>query len=43
LAANQNTDNIVLFRIDRKSGRLAPTGDDLKTPSPVCLISLRAQ
>jgi len=41
--ANQNTNNIVLFRIDPKTGRLTPTGDDLKFPSPVCLVFLQAQ
>ncbi|HXB68536.1 MAG TPA: lactonase family protein [Candidatus Acidoferrales bacterium] len=43
LAANQNTNNIVLFRIARTTGRLTPTGDDLKTPSPVCIIFLLAR
>jgi 6-phosphogluconolactonase len=42
-AANQNTNNIVLFRIDPKTGRLTPTGDDVKFPSPVCLVFLQAQ
>jgi 6-phosphogluconolactonase len=43
LAANQDTNNIVVFRIDRNTGRLTPTGDDLKTPSPVCLLFVPAQ
>ena len=38
MAANQDTDNIVIFRIDPQTGRLTPTGDNLKTPSPVCLL-----
>jgi 6-phosphogluconolactonase len=37
LAANQDTDNIVVFRIDGATGRLAPTGRSLSVPSPVCV------
>lgn len=37
LAANQMTNNIVLFRIDGTSGRLTPTGKELKVDTPVCL------
>ena len=43
LAANQNTNNIVVFRIDQKTGRLTPTGGEVKTPSPVCILFLRAR
>jgi 6-phosphogluconolactonase len=43
LAANQDTNNIVFFRIDQKTGRLTPGGAELKTPSPVCIVFLRAQ
>src|SRR5260370_5349924 len=43
LAGNQDTNNIVVFRIDQETGRLTPTGDDLKTPSPVCVLFLPAQ
>lgn len=43
LAANQDTDNLVAFSIDPKTGRLTPTGQDLKTPSPVCIIFLPVQ
>ena len=43
LAANQNTNNIVVFHIDQKTGRLTSTGEELKTPSPVCIVFLRAQ
>jgi 6-phosphogluconolactonase len=43
LAANQNTNNIVVFRIDQKTGRLTPTGGEVKTPTPVCLVFLRAR
>ena len=37
LAANQKSDNIVVFRVDRKTGRLRPTGHQASVPSPVCL------
>ena len=33
----QDSDNIVLFRIDPKTGRLTPTGQVLEVPSPVCV------
>ncbi len=36
-AANQDTDNIVLFRVDRKTGRLTPTGKQLEVGKPVCV------
>jgi 6-phosphogluconolactonase len=42
LAANQGSDNIVVFRIDRTTGQLSPTGQQVQTPSPVCLIFSRA-
>jgi len=35
--ANQDTNNVVVFRIDPNSGRLTPTGQTLHVPSPVCL------
>jgi len=34
---------MVLFRIDQKTGRLTPTGENLNVPSPVCVIFLPAQ
>jgi len=37
LVANQNTNNIVVFRIDEKTGLLKDTGRSLTIPSPVCL------
>lgn len=40
LAANQDTDNIVEFRIDQETGALQPTGVNIKTPTPVCIIFL---
>ncbi|WP_042200293.1 lactonase family protein [Paenibacillus camerounensis] len=40
LAANQDSGNIVSFRIDNDSGRLIPTGYELGAASPVCVIPL---
>jgi 6-phosphogluconolactonase len=37
LAANQDSDRIVVFRLDLKTGHLKPTGDVVQLPSPVCL------
>jgi len=37
LAENQNTNDIVEFRIDQATGRLTPTGETLRTPSPICI------
>ena len=38
LVANQNTNNIVVFRRNSKTGLLTPTGDQLEVPKPVCLV-----
>ena len=43
LAANQDSDNIVVFGIDQKTGRLRPRGDVLQVPSPVCLKFVELQ
>jgi 6-phosphogluconolactonase len=43
LAANQNTDNIVQFRIDQKTGRLTPTGTVLTVDAPVSMLFLPVQ
>ena len=43
LAANQNTNNIVVFRIDQATGRLTPTGENITTPLPVCILFMQAQ
>jgi 6-phosphogluconolactonase len=37
LVANQDSDNVVTFRIDPKTGRLIETGIEAKIPTPVCL------
>jgi 6-phosphogluconolactonase len=42
LAANQDSGNVVVFRIDKTSGKLTPTGDEIKVPFPVCVKFLSA-
>ena len=37
LAANQNTDNIVVFSIDQQTGKLQPTGRTVEVSKPVCI------
>ena len=37
LVANQLSNNIVIFRIDGRTGMLQPTGQTLSVPSPTCL------
>jgi 6-phosphogluconolactonase len=37
LAANQESGNIVVFRIDAATGRLTPTGEVVEVPAPVCI------
>lgn len=40
LAANQRTDNVVVLRIDPETGIPAPTGIQVKAPTPVCVLFL---
>jgi 6-phosphogluconolactonase len=37
-AANQDTDNIAIFKRDQKTGKLTYTGQSVNVPSPVCVI-----
>jgi 6-phosphogluconolactonase len=37
LVANQNSDNIVIYRIDKKTGLLNPLEKQISVPSPVCV------
>lgn len=37
LAANQDSDTIVFFRIDQQTGALTPTGEVVNIPTPVCV------
>ncbi|MCU1274775.1 MAG: hypothetical protein JWO48_2206 [Bryobacterales bacterium] len=43
LAANQDSDNIVQFRINPKTGRLTPTGKTVELSKPVCVQFVAAQ
>jgi 6-phosphogluconolactonase len=42
LVANQDSDNITVFKKDSRTGMLTFTGVDFKLPSPVCIKSYRA-
>ncbi|HEY1464180.1 MAG TPA: beta-propeller fold lactonase family protein, partial [Terriglobales bacterium] len=37
LVANQDSDNIVIFRVDPQTGRLNPSGQSVTLSSPVCI------
>ena len=37
LVANQNANNVVVFKRDPASGKLTPTGHEIKVQKPVCL------
>jgi 6-phosphogluconolactonase len=37
LVANQSGGNVIVFRIDQKTGLLTPTKGSVKVPSPVCV------
>ena len=37
LVANQNSDNIVIFKRNKRTGLLKATGNEIKVPKPVCL------
>lgn len=41
LVANQQTNNIVIFKRDRQSGLLKETGDEIKVPTPVCIQMMK--
>ena len=36
--ANQDTDNVTIFRRDKKTGTLTYTGNSVSVPAPVCVI-----
>lgn len=38
--ANQDSDNIVIFKLDQKSGLMTYTGNQVKVPAPVCVKML---
>ena len=41
LVANQNSDNIVIFKRNKQTGLLKKTGEEIHVPKPVCLQMLR--
>ena len=40
--ANQDSDNIVMYRLDQQRGRLQPSGLMLKIPAPTCVLFVPA-
>jgi 6-phosphogluconolactonase len=42
-AANQDSDNVVVFRIDKGTGRLTPAGNVLDVGAPVCVVFAAAR
>jgi 6-phosphogluconolactonase len=43
LAANQESNKIVIFRIDPTTGALSPTGEVTEAPAPVCITFVAAK
>lgn len=41
LVANQQSSNIVIFKRDKLTGQLQPTGKEISVPNPVCLVMLK--
>jgi len=41
-AANEDSDSIVPFGIDRRSGTLRRSGEPVRVGSPVCILYMRA-
>lgn len=41
LAAGQNSNTIMVFRIDATTGKLQPTGEPISVPTPVCITFAR--
>ena len=37
IAANQDSDSLVVFRVDAKTGHLTPIGQKENAPSPTCV------
>ena len=42
VVANQTGNSLIVFRIDRDTGALKPTGHKVEVPAPVCVRILRA-
>ena len=36
-AANQDSNNVVMFRIDASTGKLTPTGNVVEAGTPICV------
>jgi len=43
LVANQESNNIIIFRIDSTTGALSPTGEITEVPAPVCITFVAAK
>lgn len=41
LVANQQSNNIVIFKRDKQTGQLQATGKEISVPTPVCLVMLK--
>jgi 6-phosphogluconolactonase len=37
IAANQDSGNLVVYKFDKSTGKLSPTGEQAKVPFPVCI------
>lgn len=37
LVANQNSNNVFTYRVDKQTGKLTPTGQHIDVPSPMCV------
>jgi 6-phosphogluconolactonase len=42
-AANENSDNVVVFRVEAGTGRLKSAGQVLGVPSPSCVLFVRSR
>ena len=38
IAANQNTNNLTVLKIDPHTGQLTPIGENADVPAPVCVL-----
>jgi len=43
LAANQDSDDVFSFRVDKKTGKFTPTGHSVKVSMPVCIQYMAAE
>jgi len=40
LTANRDTDNVVVFKRDKSSGKLQPAGEEANIPAVICVVQL---